>query len=107
MNEKQGDDHGVNLDKLRTLAKRLTTQQELACQLREKEDTATRLLAILVCRPKSFERNRLAVLVRESRTPRVHDWFVSHMARMHSHAEECAWPGPPIRIHSWRVPAGW
>ena len=30
VNAKHGDDHGVNLGKLRALAKRLKTQQELA-----------------------------------------------------------------------------
>ena len=35
VNERHGDDHGVNLSKLRALAKRLKTQQELACQLWE------------------------------------------------------------------------
>jgi hypothetical protein len=30
VNERHGDDHGVNLGKLRALAKRLRTQQELA-----------------------------------------------------------------------------
>ena len=30
VNEKHGDDHGVNLGKLRALAKELKTQQELA-----------------------------------------------------------------------------
>jgi 3-methyladenine DNA glycosylase AlkD len=35
VNEKHGDDHGVNLSKLRALAKRLKTQQELARQLWE------------------------------------------------------------------------
>jgi 3-methyladenine DNA glycosylase AlkD len=35
VNEKHGDDHGVNLSKLRAPAKRLKTQQELACQLWE------------------------------------------------------------------------
>lgn len=52
VNEKHGDDHGVNLSKLRALAKRLKTQQELARQLWETDDTAARLLAILICRPK-------------------------------------------------------
>ena len=33
VNERHGDDHGVNLGKLRALAKRLKTQQELALQL--------------------------------------------------------------------------
>ena len=43
VNEKHGDDHGVNLSKLRALAKRLKTQQELARQLWETDDTAARL----------------------------------------------------------------
>ena len=59
VNEKHGDDHGVNLGKLRALAKRLKTQQELARQLWETDDSAARLLALLICRPKAFERDEL------------------------------------------------
>lgn len=33
VNERNGDDHGVSLGKLRALAKRLETQQELAYRL--------------------------------------------------------------------------
>ena len=73
VNEKHGDDHGVNLGKLRALAKRLKTQQELARQLWETDDTAARLLAILICRPKAFERDELDVMLRDARTPKVHD----------------------------------
>ena len=64
VNEKHGDDHGVNLSMLRALAKRLKTQQEPARQLWETADTAARLLAILICRPKAFERDELDVMVR-------------------------------------------
>ena len=39
VNEKHGDDHGVNLTKLRAVAKRLKTQQELAQQLWATGDT--------------------------------------------------------------------
>ena len=48
VNEKHGDDHGVNLSKLRALAKRLKTQQELAGRLWRTDDSSARLLAILV-----------------------------------------------------------
>ncbi len=65
VNERHGDDHGVNLSKLRALAKRLKTQQELACQLWETGDTAARLVAILICRPKAFERDELDVMLRK------------------------------------------
>jgi 3-methyladenine DNA glycosylase AlkD len=44
VNKKHGDDHGVNVSKLRAVAKRLKTQQELARQLWETDDTAARLL---------------------------------------------------------------
>ncbi len=52
VNERHGDDHGVNLGKLRALAKRLKTQQDLARQLWATGDSAARLLAILDLPPK-------------------------------------------------------
>lgn len=39
VNDKHGDDHGVNLSKLRALAKRLKTQHELATRLWATDDT--------------------------------------------------------------------
>ena len=43
VNERHGDDHGVNLGKLRTFAKRLRTRHELAGGLWRTGDTAARL----------------------------------------------------------------
>lgn len=43
VNAKHGDDHGVNLSKLRAFAKQLKTQQELAHQFWETDHTAARL----------------------------------------------------------------
>jgi 3-methyladenine DNA glycosylase AlkD len=57
VNEKHGDDHGVNLGRLRAVAKRLKTQQDLAVELWRTGDTAARLLALLICRPKAFSRD--------------------------------------------------
>lgn len=51
-NEKRGDDHDVNLSKLRAFAKRLKTQQELARELWSTNDTPARLVALLICRPR-------------------------------------------------------
>jgi 3-methyladenine DNA glycosylase AlkD len=81
VNEKHGDDHGVNLGKLRELAKRLKTQQELARQLWETGNTAARLLALLICRPKAFEQDELDAMLREARTPKVHDWLVNYVVK--------------------------
>ncbi|MEU8890069.1 DNA alkylation repair protein [Streptomyces sp. NPDC048442] len=88
VNEKHGDDHGVNLGKLRALAKRLKTQQELAGRLWETDDTAAKLLAILICRPKAFERDELDAMLRQARTPKVHDWLVGNVVKKSPHAEE-------------------
>jgi 3-methyladenine DNA glycosylase AlkD len=108
VNERHGDDHGVNLSKLRALAKRLKTQQELACRLWETDDTAARLLALLICRPKAFERDELDVMVRQARTPKVHDWLVNYVVKKYPHAEELrqAWsadPDPVVASAGWAL----
>lgn len=108
INEKHGDDHGVNLGKLRALAKRLKTQQELACGLWETTDTAARLLAILICRPKAFERDELDAMLRGARIPKVHDWLVNYVVKKSPHAEELrllwsADPDPVVASAGWAL----
>jgi 3-methyladenine DNA glycosylase AlkD len=108
VNEKHGDDHGVNLGKLRALAKRLKTQQELARRLWETDDTAARLLALLICRPKAFERDELDVMLREAGTPKVHDWLVNYVVKKNPHAEELrlTWfadPDPVVASAGWAL----
>lgn len=108
VNEKHGDDHGVNLSKLRALAKRLKTQQELARSLWATEDTAARLLALLICRPKAFERDELDTMVRDARTPKVHDWLVNYVVKKSPQAEElrvawCADPDPVVASAGWAL----
>jgi 3-methyladenine DNA glycosylase AlkD len=87
VNEKHGDDHGVNLGSLRAVAKRLKTSQDLARRLWATGDTAARLLALLICRPKAFERDELDAMLRDARTPKVHDWLVSYVVKKHPDAE--------------------
>ncbi|WP_262282245.1 DNA alkylation repair protein [Micromonospora sp. MA102] len=108
VNERHGDDHGVNLSRLRALAKRLKTQQELARQLWATDDSAARLLAILICRPKAFARDELDAMLREARTPKVHDWLVNYVVKKNPHAEELrvAWfadPDPVVASAGWAL----
>jgi 3-methyladenine DNA glycosylase AlkD len=88
VNERHGDDHGVNLAKLRAIAKRLKIQHDLARRLWATGDTAARLLALLVCRPKAFERDELDTMLREARSPKVQDWLVNYVVKKGPHAEE-------------------
>jgi len=87
VNEKHGDDHGVNLSKLRAIAKRLKIQPELSRELWETDDTAAKLLALLICRPKSYGSDDLDTMLREARTPKVHDWLVNYVVKKNPHAE--------------------
>ncbi len=108
VNERHGDDHGVNLGKLRALAKRLKTQQELARRLWETGDTAARLLALLICRPKAFESDELDVMLRQARAPKVHDWLVNYVVKKSPHVEALrqAWftdPDPVVASAGWAL----
>ncbi|MGW6448543.1 DNA alkylation repair protein [Lentzea sp. NPDC055074] len=108
VNEKHGDDHGVNLGKLRAVAKRLKTQQDLAVQLWATGDTAARLLALLICRPKAFGRDELDVMLREAERPKVHDWLVNYVVKKNPHAEELrvlwfADPDPAVASAGWAL----
>jgi 3-methyladenine DNA glycosylase AlkD len=108
VNEKHGDDHGVNLGKLREVAKRLKTQQDLARGLWDTDQTAARLLAILICRPKAFDRDELDAMLRAARTPKVHDWLVNYVVKKTLHAEDLrqAWsadPDPVVASAGWAL----
>lgn len=108
VNERHGDDHGVNLSKLRTIAKRLKTQPDLARQLWATDDTAAKLLAILVSRPKAFGRDELDGMLRGARSPKVHDWLVNYVAKKNPHSEELrvAWladPDPVVASAGWAL----
>ena len=108
VNERHGDDHGVNLTKLRAVAKRLKADHVLARDLWATGDSAARLLALLVCRPKEFGRDELDGMLRESRTPKVQDWLVGYVVKKSPHAEELrtAWfddPDPAVAGAGWAL----
>jgi 3-methyladenine DNA glycosylase AlkD len=108
VNERHGDDHGVNLSKLRLIAKRLKTQQELARELWATGDTAAKLLAMLVCRPKEFEREDLDTMLRGAGAPKVQDWLVNYVVKKSPHAEalRLAWfadPDPVVASAGWAL----
>lgn len=108
VNERHGDDHGVNLTKLRAVAKRVKTQHPLAVELWATGDSAARLLALLICRPKEFSRDDLDAMIRDARTPKVHDWLVNYVVKKSPHAEELrlAWfadPDPAVASAGWAL----
>ncbi|MGV9294208.1 DNA alkylation repair protein [Amycolatopsis sp. NPDC003676] len=108
VNENHGDDHSVNLGKLRALAKELKAQPDLARELWRTGDTNARLLALLVARPKQFDRDDLDAMLREAGKPKVHDWLLANIVKKSRYAEELrvAWlddPDPVVASAGWAL----
>ena len=108
VNERHGDDHGVNLTKLRAVAKRLKTQPDLAGQLWGTGDTAARLVAILVSRPTAYTAPELDAMLRDARVPKVHGWLVSYVVKKNPHVDDLrsdwfADPDPVVASAGWAL----
>ncbi|MCF2589125.1 DNA alkylation repair protein [Brevibacterium sp. UCMA 11752] len=108
VNEKHGDDHGVNLTKLRAVAKELKKNEELAVELWETGDSAARLVAILIMRPRSYDAERFDAMLRDARVPKVHAWLVNYIVKKSKHAEtlRLSWmadPDPVVASAGWAL----
>lgn len=88
VNERHGDDHGVNLTKLRAVAKPLGRDQELARALWATDHTPSRLVALLIAKPKEFSADELDQWLREARVPKVREWLVNYIVKKGPHAEQ-------------------
>ncbi len=107
-NEKRGDDHGIHLSKLRALTKQVKTDHALAKELWETGGTAARLLSLLICKPREFSADELDGMLRETRPPKVNEWFVSYIAKKSPLAEEMRlrWFGdadPTVAAAAWSL----
>lgn len=87
VNERHGDDHGVNLSALRAMAKKIKSDHELAKELWATDDTAARLLSLLICKPKSFSQAELDTMLREARARKTHDWLINYVVKKSPHAD--------------------
>lgn len=108
VNARHGDDHGVNLTQLRAVAKPLKTDHELAGRLWETGDTAARLVAILISRPRAYSATELDAMLRDARVPKVHDWLVCYVVKKSPHVEQLrvAWfadPDPVVASAGWAL----
>lgn len=110
VNSRHGDDHAVNLTKLRAVAKRVKKNHPLAVELWATGDSAARLVALLICRPKEFSEAELDSMIREARTRKVHDWLVGYVVMKGPHAEDLrvAWladSDPVVAAAGWALTA--
>lgn len=110
VNQRHGDEHSVNLTKLRAIAKRIKKNHSFALQLWETGDPDARLLALLVCRPREFTADELDAMLRDARTRKAHAWLLSNVVMKSPHAEELrlAWlddADPVVASAGWALTA--
>ncbi len=107
-NEKRGDDHGVNLTRLRGVARAVKTDHELAIRLWATDHTAARLVALLICSPRKYGAEELDTMLRQARAPKVQDWLVNYVVKKSGHLEQLrlAWaedPDPVVTSAGWEL----
>lgn len=90
-NIKQGageNQFGVKLGDLRKLAKKIKTNQELALELWDTENTDAQFLAILLMKPELLSADKVEQLVRSTGFVRVADWLNSYIINQHPDKEK-------------------
>lgn len=97
---------GVKLGDLRTLAKKIKTDHELALALWETGNVEAQLLATLVIEPKTLSAKDLDRLTRSTTCPQVADWLSAYVVANHPEKDSLRekWMKSKER---WSARAGW
>lgn len=108
VNERHGDAHGVNLSKLRSVAKNAGMSTDLARSLWATQDVAAQLVALLVAKPRELPADEIDAMLRSTRSAKAHDWLVNYIAKRSPLAEELRmrWmddPDADARAAAWSL----
>ena len=109
LNAKSGapdNQFGVSLGDIRTLAKKIKTNHELAVSLWDTENVEAQFLATLLIQPKKLSAQEMDRMVRSVSFVRVADWLIAYVVRQHSDKEALRrdWMTADDR---WAARAGW
>jgi 3-methyladenine DNA glycosylase AlkD len=97
---------GVRLGDIRTLAKEIKPNHDLAMALWETGNVDAQLLAILLIKPKDLSRDALDRLVRSATVAQVADWLNAYVVAQHPDKEALRQPWMDDD-HPWAARAGW
>jgi len=108
VNERHGDAHGVNLSKLRALAKTVGLSTDLARELWGSDDVAGQLVGLLLAKPRELAADEIDAMLRSTRSAKAHDWLVNYIAKKSPLAEELRlrWmddPDADARAAAWSL----
>ena len=98
--------YGVSLGDIRTLAKKIRTNHELALSLWETGNADAQFLAALLIQPRKLSAREMDQMVRSVAFSRVADWLNSYVVRQHPDKEALRqdWMAADDR---WAARAGW
>lgn len=108
-NKKHGADDnqfGVKMGDIRTVAKPIKADNELAKALWKTGNMEARLVAILVTNPKKLPPAELEEMVQSGRIPQIADWLNSYIVKNHPAKESFRekWMNSK---NTWAARAGW
>ena len=97
---------GVSLGDIRTLAKKIHTDHELAQSLWDTGNADAQFLASLLIQPKKLSAKEMDRMVRSITFSRVADWLIAYVVRQHPDKEALRqdWMAADDR---WAARAGW
>ena len=97
---------GVKHGDIRTLAKKIKTNHELALSLWKTGNVDAQLLAVLLIKPKDLSAKEVDRLVRSTSFAHVADWLMSYVVKQHADKETLRqkWMADDDR---WAARAGW
>ena len=97
---------GVKLGDIRTVAKKIKTDHELALKLWETGNVDAQLLATLIIKPKSLSASEVDALTRSTTCAQVADWLNAYVVAEHPEKEALRekWMKAKDR---WAARAGW
>lgn len=97
---------GVSLGDIRTLAKKIRTNHELALSLWKTGNVDAQFLAALLMQPKKLSAEEMDRMVRSVAFVRVADWLIAYVVRQHPGKEALRrdWMTSDDR---WTARAGW
>lgn len=99
---------GVKLGDIRTLAKKIKTDHELALKLWDTGNVEAQLLATLIIKPKSLSADELDKLTRSTTCAQVADWVNSYVVAEHPEKEALRQKWMKAKDKDrWAARAGW
>lgn len=108
VNERHGDAHGVNLSKMRGLAKQVGMSTDLARELWATDEVAGQLLGLLIAKPRELSADEIDGMLRSTRSAKAHDWLVNYIAKKSPEVEQLRlrWmddPDADARAAAWSL----